>query len=188
VSPLINYVCMYIVPPLPRCLLASGHGNLFCLYWAINKYRAPDCKSVVLGSNPVPPRHTATSASPQVGRYKKSLNLYMKKNVPVERGYLGQDRWDRASRTGQSGQDSQDMRMFGKCIFRENSRFCENVFENKNFHYYCHENVWNTNISRNFLRISLRKRTLLLTFSRKFFSQFFWMISITKPLPPPLCC
>jgi hypothetical protein len=28
---------------------------------------APDCKSVVLGSNPAPPQHTANSVSPEVG-------------------------------------------------------------------------------------------------------------------------
>ncbi len=28
---------------------------------------APDCKSVVLGSNPAPPQHSANSASPEVG-------------------------------------------------------------------------------------------------------------------------
>ncbi len=27
---------------------------------------APDCKSVVLGSNPAPPQHTANSVSPEV--------------------------------------------------------------------------------------------------------------------------
>ncbi len=30
---------------------------------------APDCKSVVLGSNPVPPQHTANSVSPEVGSH-----------------------------------------------------------------------------------------------------------------------
>ncbi len=30
---------------------------------------APDCKSVVLGSNPAPPQHTANSASPEVGSH-----------------------------------------------------------------------------------------------------------------------
>jgi hypothetical protein len=28
---------------------------------------APDCKSVVLGSNPAPPQHTENSVSPEVG-------------------------------------------------------------------------------------------------------------------------
>jgi hypothetical protein len=30
---------------------------------------APDCKSVVLGSNPAPPQHMANSVSPEVGSY-----------------------------------------------------------------------------------------------------------------------
>ncbi len=30
---------------------------------------APDCKSVVLGSNPAPPQHTANSVSPEVGSH-----------------------------------------------------------------------------------------------------------------------
>jgi hypothetical protein len=30
---------------------------------------APDCKSVVLGSNPAHPQHTANSVSPEVGRH-----------------------------------------------------------------------------------------------------------------------
>jgi hypothetical protein len=30
---------------------------------------APDCKSVVLGSNPAPSQHTANSVSPQVGSH-----------------------------------------------------------------------------------------------------------------------
>jgi hypothetical protein len=30
---------------------------------------ATDCKSVVLGSNPAPPQHTANSASPEVGSH-----------------------------------------------------------------------------------------------------------------------
>jgi hypothetical protein len=30
---------------------------------------APDCKSVVLGSNPAPPQHTANSVSPEVGNH-----------------------------------------------------------------------------------------------------------------------
>jgi hypothetical protein len=30
---------------------------------------APDRKSVVLGSNPAPPQHTANSASPEVGSH-----------------------------------------------------------------------------------------------------------------------
>ncbi len=30
---------------------------------------APDCKSVVLGSNPAPPQHTPNSASPEVGSH-----------------------------------------------------------------------------------------------------------------------
>ncbi len=29
----------------------------------------PDCKSVVLGSNPAPPQHTANSVSPEVGSH-----------------------------------------------------------------------------------------------------------------------
>jgi hypothetical protein len=33
-----------------------------------NQY-APDCKSVVLGSNPAPPLHTANSVSPEVGSH-----------------------------------------------------------------------------------------------------------------------
>ncbi len=31
------------------------------------KGSAPDCNSVVLGSNPAPPQHTANSVSPEVG-------------------------------------------------------------------------------------------------------------------------
>ncbi len=30
---------------------------------------APDCKSVVLGSNPAPPQHKANSVSPEVGSH-----------------------------------------------------------------------------------------------------------------------
>ena len=30
---------------------------------------APDCKSVVLGSNPAPPQHTANSVNPEVGSH-----------------------------------------------------------------------------------------------------------------------
>ncbi len=30
---------------------------------------APDCKSVVLGSNPAPPQHTENSVSPEVGSH-----------------------------------------------------------------------------------------------------------------------
>jgi hypothetical protein len=30
---------------------------------------APDCKSVVLGSNPAPPQHTVNSVSPEVGSH-----------------------------------------------------------------------------------------------------------------------
>ncbi len=30
---------------------------------------APDCKSVVLGSNPAPPQHTANSVNPEVGNH-----------------------------------------------------------------------------------------------------------------------
>jgi hypothetical protein len=30
---------------------------------------APDCKSVVLGSNPAPPQHTANSVCPEVGSH-----------------------------------------------------------------------------------------------------------------------
>jgi hypothetical protein len=30
---------------------------------------APDCKAVVLGSNPAPPQHTANSVSPEVGSH-----------------------------------------------------------------------------------------------------------------------
>ncbi len=30
---------------------------------------APDCKSVVLGSNPATPQHTANSVSPEVGSH-----------------------------------------------------------------------------------------------------------------------
>ncbi len=30
---------------------------------------APDCKTVVLGSNPAPPQHTANSVSPEVGSH-----------------------------------------------------------------------------------------------------------------------
>jgi hypothetical protein len=30
---------------------------------------APDCKSVVLGSNPAPPQHMANSVSPEVGSH-----------------------------------------------------------------------------------------------------------------------
>ncbi len=30
---------------------------------------APDCKSVVLSSNPAPPQHTANSVSPEVGSH-----------------------------------------------------------------------------------------------------------------------
>jgi hypothetical protein len=33
------------------------------------KGSAPDCKSVVLGSNPAPPQHTANSVSPEVGSH-----------------------------------------------------------------------------------------------------------------------
>ncbi len=66
---------------------------------------APDCKSVVLGSNPVPPQHTTNSVSPEVGSHlgwhgtvcwplrggrgtpytQKNLKIYRKKkmNIPM---------------------------------------------------------------------------------------------------------
>ncbi len=35
----------------------------------LNGSAPPDCKSVVLGSNPTPPQHTANSTSPEVGSH-----------------------------------------------------------------------------------------------------------------------
>jgi hypothetical protein len=63
---LIMYVCSPAPPPAPAGVRA---WEFSCLYRSINKYRAPDCKSVVLGSNPAPPQHTAYSVSPEVGSH-----------------------------------------------------------------------------------------------------------------------
>jgi hypothetical protein len=50
-----------------RWLLRRRGGSIEEERWLDGS--APDCKSVVLGSNPAPPQHTANSVSPEVGSH-----------------------------------------------------------------------------------------------------------------------
>ncbi len=57
---------------LQACTRSSVYICPVCINFLEERWlngSAPDCKSVVLGSNPAPPQHTANSASPEVGSH-----------------------------------------------------------------------------------------------------------------------
>jgi hypothetical protein len=75
-----------------RSIIALNETVLFYIHTYVHTYKeerwlngsAPDCKSVVLGSNPAPPQHTANSVSPEVGSHLGWHSMvYTKKPIKI---------------------------------------------------------------------------------------------------------